>query len=78
TVIEPGMVAGSEFSVVRFEGDAERAASIYAGAEPLQPSDVAEAIAWVAAQPPHVNVTVLQLMPVCQGPGPQLIHRRPV
>ena len=76
TVIEPGLVAGSEFSQVRFKGDAERAASIYAGTEPLMPADVAEAIAWVAAQPAHVNVTVLQMMPVCQGPGPTIIHRR--
>lgn len=76
TVIEPGLVAGSEFSQVRFKGDTGRAASVYAGAEPLQPTDVAEAIAWVAAQPPHVNVTVLELMPVCQGPGPLVIHRR--
>ena len=75
TVVEPGMVAGSEFSAVRFKGDAERAAAIYAGAEPLQPEDVAEAIAWAAAQPRHLDVTVLQLMPVCQGPGPTIVHR---
>jgi 3-hydroxy acid dehydrogenase/malonic semialdehyde reductase len=76
TVIEPGMVAGSEFSEVRFKGDDGRAATVYQGAEPLMPEDVAESVAWVAAQPPHVNVTVLQLMPVCQGPGPSVIHRR--
>ena len=76
TVVEPGMVAGSEFSQVRFKGDTARAAQQYEGAVPLQPGDVAEAIAWVAAQPPHVNVTVLQMMPVCQGPGPAVIHRR--
>ncbi len=76
TVIEPGMVAGSEFSEVRFKGDAGRVASVYRGAEPLMPEDVAESVAWVAAQPPHVNVSVLQLMPVCQGPGPSVIHRR--
>lgn len=76
TVIEPGLVAGSEFSEVRFKGDAERAATVYKGAEPLMPEDIAESVSWVAAQPPHVNVTVLQLMPVCQGPGPFVIHRR--
>jgi 3-hydroxy acid dehydrogenase/malonic semialdehyde reductase len=77
TVVEPGMTAGtSEFSTVRFKGDAGRAAAQYAGAEPLRPADVAEAIAWVAAQPPHVNVTVLQMVPQCQGPGPAVIHRR--
>lgn len=75
TVIEPGLVGGSEFSNVRFKGDSERADSIYAGAQVLGPDDVAEAIAWVAAQPAHVNVTVLQLMPVDQGPGPTIVHR---
>jgi len=76
TVVEPGMVADSEFSQVRFKGDADRAAAVYAGIEALQPADVAEAIAWAAAQPRHVNVTVLQLMPTDQGPGPQRLHRR--
>jgi len=76
TVIEPGMVAGSEFSLVRFKGDAARAAAIYEGAEPMQPEDVAEAVAWVAAQPAHVNVSLLQLMPVGQGPGAVSVHRR--
>lgn len=75
TVIEPGLVGGSEFSNVRFKGDSGRADSIYAGAQVLGPDDVAEAIAWVAAQPAHVNVTVLQLMPVDQGPGPTIVHR---
>lgn len=77
TVIEPGMVAGSEFSQVRFKGDQERATAIYADAQPLQPQDVAAAIAWVAGQPAHVDVTVLQLMPTDQGTGPIRMHRRP-
>jgi 3-hydroxy acid dehydrogenase / malonic semialdehyde reductase len=76
SVIEPGLVAGSEFSNVRFKGDDERAAAVYAGTEPLMPADIADAVAWVANQPPHVNVTLLQLMPTCQSPGPALIHRR--
>lgn len=76
TVIEPGMVAGSEFSQVRFHGDTQRAAAIYEGIDALLPDDVAAAIAWVASQPPHVNVTVLQLMPVDQGPGPALLSRQ--
>jgi NADP-dependent 3-hydroxy acid dehydrogenase YdfG len=42
----------------------------------MQPEDVAEAVAWVAAQPAHVNVTLLQLMPVGQGPGAVAVHRR--
>jgi 3-hydroxy acid dehydrogenase / malonic semialdehyde reductase len=76
TVVEPGMVGGSEFSQVRFHGDQQKAQAIYAGVDALEPGDVAEAIAWVAAQPPRVNITVLQLMPVDQGPGPTIVHRQ--
>jgi len=77
TCIEPGMVAGSEFSNVRFKGDAVRAASVYAGADPLQAEDVAATVVWCAAQPPHVNILLLQMMPQCQGPGAVAVHRRP-
>jgi 3-hydroxy acid dehydrogenase/malonic semialdehyde reductase len=76
TVVEPGLVGGSEFSQVRFHGDQQRAQAVYEGMDALQPDDVAAAIAWVAAQPPRVNVTVLQLMPVDQGPGPAVLRRR--
>jgi 3-hydroxy acid dehydrogenase/malonic semialdehyde reductase len=75
TAIEPGMVSDTEFSSVRFKGDASRVNAIYKGTNALQAIDVAQAVVWVAAQPAHVNVTLLQLMPVCQGPGPTLIHR---
>ncbi len=75
TVIEPGLVAGSEFSNVRFKGDDARAASIYEGTEPLLPPDIAESVAWVVRQPAHVNVSLLQLLPTCQGPGAVAVHR---
>jgi len=78
TSIEPGLVAGSEFSTVRFKGDAERAASIYEGTTPLMPEDIAEAVSWVVALPAHVNINVLQMMPVCQGPGAVGLHRKEV
>jgi 3-hydroxy acid dehydrogenase / malonic semialdehyde reductase len=67
TCIEPGLVGGSEFSEVRFAGDAERAARVYAGAEPLTAEDIATAVEWVTGQPAHVNVNVLELMPVGQS-----------
>jgi 3-hydroxy acid dehydrogenase/malonic semialdehyde reductase len=76
TVIEPGMTSGSEFSEVRFRGDRARAAAQYEGVAAMQPEDVAAAIAWVAARPPHVNVSVLQLLPTDQGPAAMRIHRR--
>jgi 3-hydroxy acid dehydrogenase/malonic semialdehyde reductase len=77
TCIEPGMVGGTEFSLVRFGGDAERAAQVYAGMEPLTADDVAEAVYWSVAQPPHVNVNTIELMPVAQSFAPFQVDRRP-
>lgn len=62
TEIDPGMVE-TEFSVVRFGGDAERAASVYEGVRPLTAEDVADAICWAATRPSHVNVDQITLMP---------------
>ena len=76
TNIEPGLVGGSEFSTVRFGGDAERAAKNYAGTEPLTPEDIAEAVAWVLALPPRVNVNRIEMMPTCQAPAALAIRRR--
>lgn len=69
TNIEPGLVGGSEFSLVRFSGDAERAGAVYQGLDPLLPEDVAEAVAWALRQPAHVNINRIELMPVCQAPA---------
>ncbi|MDP9095205.1 MAG: SDR family NAD(P)-dependent oxidoreductase, partial [Pseudomonadota bacterium] len=76
TDLEPGLVGGSEFSRVRFAGDADKAASVYAGTTPLSPEDIAEAVAWVAGLPDHVNINRLEMMPTCQGPGPMVIKRQ--
>jgi NADP-dependent 3-hydroxy acid dehydrogenase YdfG len=59
--IDPGMVE-TEFSLVRFGGDAPRAAAVYAGVEPLSADDVAECVRWVASRPPHVNVDQLVVL----------------
>jgi 3-hydroxy acid dehydrogenase/malonic semialdehyde reductase len=67
TDIEPGLVGGSEFSLVRFGGDAARAAGIYDGTDPLLPEDVAEAVFWVTMLPARMNINTLELMPVCQS-----------
>jgi 3-hydroxy acid dehydrogenase/malonic semialdehyde reductase len=67
TVVDPGMVGGTEFSNVRFHGDDARAAKVYEKAEPLLPEDVAEAVHWVATLPPRVNVNSIELMPVGQA-----------
>ena len=75
TLIEPGLVGGSEFSNVRFKGDSERAASIYADTDPLTPEDIAEAVGWTVQQPARVNVSLVQVLPTCQGPGPVAVHK---
>ncbi len=76
TNLEPGLVGGSEFSRVRFGGDAEKAAAVYAGTTPLSPEDIAEAVAWVVNLPRHVNINRMEMMPTCQAPGPLLVKRR--
>ena len=75
TDIEPGLVGGSEFSLVRFGGDAERAAGFYRGTQPLTPEDVAEAVSWVVRLPAHVNVNRMEMMPTCQASSPLTIKR---
>lgn len=63
--VDPGFVE-TEFSIVRFHGDEERARRVYDGFRPLSGSDVAEAVAWVLKQPEHVNVLDLVLVPTAQ------------
>jgi NADP-dependent 3-hydroxy acid dehydrogenase YdfG len=66
TEIAPGMVE-TEFSLVRFAGDAGRAAEVYRGVEPLTAADVADAIAFAVTRPPHVNVDYLAIKPTAQA-----------
>jgi 3-hydroxy acid dehydrogenase/malonic semialdehyde reductase len=76
TCIEPGMVSNTEFSEVRFQGDKEKAAAVYQGLQPLGPEDVAEAIHYCVSCPPHMNVNLIELMPVDQAFGPFALNRR--
>lgn len=66
TDIEPGLLE-SEFSDVRFKGDASRFENLYTNAHPLRPEDVADAIWWVATRPAHVNVSQVEIMPTTQS-----------
>jgi 3-hydroxy acid dehydrogenase/malonic semialdehyde reductase len=75
TCVEPGMCEGTEFSLVRFAGDAARAAAVYDGMRALTADDIAATVHWAASQPPHVNVNTIELMPVAQSAGPFQVHR---
>ena len=74
TDLEPGLVGGSEFSSVRL-GDQAKADAVYAGTTPLNPQDIAEAVAWVVNLPAHVNINRMEMMPTCQAAGPLAVKR---
>jgi 3-hydroxy acid dehydrogenase/malonic semialdehyde reductase len=61
---------------VRFAGDKDKAAKVYAGMQPLTADDIAEAVDWATSQPSHVNINTIELMPVAQSFAPLQIHRR--
>jgi 3-hydroxy acid dehydrogenase/malonic semialdehyde reductase len=73
TTVDPGL-AETNFSLVRFRGDAERAAKVYKNIKPLAAEDVAEAIVWAASRPEHVNIARVLLTPVQQA-NALLFHR---
>jgi NADP-dependent 3-hydroxy acid dehydrogenase YdfG len=75
TTVDPGMVE-TNFSLIRFHGDAERAAKVYANATPLTPEDVADAILWAVSRPANVNIARVVLTPVQQA-NSLLFHREP-
>jgi NADP-dependent 3-hydroxy acid dehydrogenase YdfG len=73
--VAPGMVRTDEFALVRFGGDQARADAVYAGVpDPLTADDVADAIAWVATRPPHVNIDSLVIRPRAQA-AQHKVHR---
>lgn len=74
STVDPGLVE-TEFSVVRFDGDAERAAAVYDGMTPLTPDDVAEAVVWVADRPEHVVVADVVLLPREQASATRVFRR---
>lgn len=74
TNIEPGLTE-TEFSIVRFKGDTEKAGKTYAGTTPMNAQDVAESIFWVTTLPAHFNVNRLQMMATTQAFAPFDIYR---
>lgn len=74
STVDPGMVE-TEFSVVRFHGDADKAARVYEGMDPLTADDIAEAVVWVADRPRHVQVAEVIILPTDQASATR-VHRR--
>ncbi|WP_423198506.1 putative NADP-dependent dehydrogenase in aabA 3'region [Cupriavidus sp. H19C3] len=67
TDVAPGLVGGTEFSSVRFDGDQARADKVYENTEALTAEDIAETVFWAATQPARVNINVVEIMPVVQA-----------
>jgi 3-hydroxy acid dehydrogenase/malonic semialdehyde reductase len=66
STVDPGLVE-TEFSMVRFHGDEERAKAVYKGFTPLSPDDVAESVLWIASRPAHVQIAEIVIFPTAQG-----------
>ena len=66
TNISPGL-AETEFSIVRFKGDTEKASKVYEGYQPLQPEDIADVIFFAASRPAHVNLEEITILPTAQS-----------
>lgn len=75
TTVDPGMVGDTEFSIIRFRGDRERAAAVYRGIDYLKPEDVADAIVWAVTRPPRVNVGEVVLWATQQASTTALSRR---
>lgn len=75
TDVQPGMVE-TDFSLVRFRGDAERARKVYEGMTPLTPADIADIVLFCVTRPAHVNLNVVEVMPADQAFGPFNVKRR--
>jgi NADP-dependent 3-hydroxy acid dehydrogenase YdfG len=75
TEVAPGMVE-TEFSLVRFKGDRQRAAAVYEGMEPLTGADIADCILWVVTRPPNVNIDELVVRPIAQATTRDVARKR--
>ena len=75
TTVDAGLVAGTEFSLVRFKGDPEKASAVYEGVDPLSPDDVADCVLFALTRPPHVNVDEIVLKALQQSSGGRIVRR---
>ena len=74
TEIDPGLVE-TEFSLVRFAGDAERAGKVYADTRPLTAGDIADAVVWATTRPAHVNIDQIVIRPTDQARADKVFRR---
>ena len=74
TTVDAGLVAGTEFSLVRFKGDADKAASVYDGVDPLTPDDVADCVLFAVTRPLHVNVDEIVIKALAQSSGARIVR----
>jgi 3-hydroxy acid dehydrogenase/malonic semialdehyde reductase len=73
TTVDPGLTE-TEFSLVRFRGDAEAANAVYQGVEPVTPDDVAECVLFVLTRPPHVNIDEIVIKALAQSSGARIVR----
>jgi 3-hydroxy acid dehydrogenase / malonic semialdehyde reductase len=73
TIVDPGLVETS-FSRVRFRGDEEKAAAVYANVEPVRPEDVADCVVFVLTRPPHVNIDELVVKALAQSTPVKIVR----
>jgi len=74
TTVDAGLVE-SEFSLVRYRGDAEAAKAVYAGVDPVTPDEVADCVLFALTRPPHVNVDELVVKATAQSSGARVVRR---
>ena len=75
TTVDAGLVAGTEFSLVRFRGDAEQAKSVYDGVDPITPDEVADCVLFALTRPLHVNVDEIVIKALAQSSGGRIVRR---
>jgi len=74
TTVDAGLVAGTEFSLVRFKGDSGKASAVYDGVDPLSPDDVADCVLFALTRPPYVNVDEIVLKALQQSSGGRIVR----
>jgi len=75
TTVDAGLVAGTEFSLVRYKGDAEQAKSVYDGVDPITPDEVADCVLFALTRPLHVNVDEIVIKALAQSSGGRIVRR---